>query len=47
MTMRSDTGLFGWQQDLLNLVQKGLVTVCSIDWQGEGPESLRLVGTAL
>lgn len=27
MTMQSDTGLFGWQQDLLNLVQKGLVTV--------------------
>lgn len=26
MTMQSDTGLFGWRQDLLKLVQKGLVT---------------------
>lgn len=25
-TMQSDTGLFGWRQDLLELVQKGLVT---------------------
>lgn len=26
MTMQSDTGLFGWRQDLLKLVRKGLVT---------------------
>lgn len=26
MTMQSNTGLFGWRQDLLKLVQKGLVT---------------------
>lgn len=24
MTMRTDTGLFGWWQDLFKLVQKGL-----------------------
>lgn len=36
MTMQSDTRLFGWRQDLLKLVQKGLVTVVLVgmgkDW---------------
>lgn len=41
MTMQSDTRLFGWRQDLLKLVQKGLVTVVLVgmgkDW---GPSHL-------